>query len=271
MVALFVIALLIAIILAFRLASVSQQCAAKDAQIDKAENDNVLLRDRVSQLSDLYESYARKYDNAQARIQQLAEQLNQTNQALQLAQTTNQTLVARNEIDDETLSLLAASVEELKGRRDELLAALEAERSQLAELQTQHGALQNSCANLTTEHNTLQGLVSSTKTELENLLALRTNTTNLDDGDGLPGFVPELDRHTAETLELVQRLLATITNTGLRAALLKWVWECAYRPVFQQQLKGYGWFDGVSCIYGLQLVAQPDVWYIGQAVNLKER
>lgn len=131
-------------------------------------------------------------------------------------------------------------MEELKGRRDELLAALEAERSQLVELQTQHSALQNSCTNLATEHSTLQGLVCSTKTELENLLALRTNTTNLDDGDGLPGFIPELDRHTAETLELVYKLLATITNQGLRAALLKWVWECAYRPVFQQQLKGCG-------------------------------
>ena len=217
-----------------------------------------MLRDRVNQLAGLYESYARKYENAQARIQQLAEQLDQTNQALQLAQTTNQTLVARNEIDDETLSLLAASVEELKGRRNELLAALEAERSQLAELVAQHEQLQGACTDLTAEHTTLQGLVSSTKTELEQLLALRTNTTNLDDGDGLPGFVPELDHHTAETLELVERLLATITNAGLRSALLKWVWECAYRPVFQQQLKGFGWFDGVSCIYGLQLVYEPD-------------
>ena len=180
-------------------------------------------------------------------------------------------MVARNEIDDQTLSLLAASVAELERRRNELLAALEAERSQLAELVAQHEQLQNSCTNLTTEHSTLNALVSSTKTELEQLLALRTNTTNLDDGDGLPGFTPDLDRRTTETLELVQRLLATITNAGLRAALLKWVWECAYRPVFQQQLKGFGWFDGVSCIYGLQLVAQPDVWYVGQAVNLKER
>ena len=221
MVALFIIALLIAIILAFRLASVSQQCAAKDAQIDKAENDNMLLRDRIEQLSDLYDTYARKYDNAQARIQQLAEQLDKTNQALQLAQTTNQSLVARNEIDDETLSLLAASVEELKGRRNELLAALEAERSQLVELVAQHEQLQNSCTNLTTEHNTLQGLVSSTKTELENLLTLRTKVDGLDDDNGLPGFTPDLDRHTIETLELVQRLLATITNPGLRGALLK--------------------------------------------------
>lgn len=259
MIVLFVVVLIVGVVLAIRLASVSQQCAAKDAQIDKAENDNVLLRDRVNQLTGLYESYARKYENAQARIQQLAEQLEQTNQALQLAQTTNQSLVARNEIDDETLSLLAASVEELKGRRNELLAALEAERSQLVELQTQHQELQGVCTSLATEHNTLQGLVSSTKTELEQLLALRTNTTTLDDGDGLPGFVPELDRHTAETLQLVQQLLATITNQGLRSALLKWVWECAYRPVFQQQLKGFGWFDGCSAIYGLQLVGQPDV------------
>lgn len=259
MVVLFVIVLWIGIILAFRLASVSQQCAAKDAQIDKAENENVLLRDRVNQLTGLYESYARKYENAQARIQQLAEQLDQTNQALQLAQTTNQTLVARNEIDDETLSLLAASVEELKGRRNELLAALEAERSQVVELQTQYDTLRGACATLATEHNTLQGLVSSTKTELENLLTLRTNTTNLDDGDGLPGFVPQPNASDATTLDLVQQLLATITNNGLRSALLKWVWECAYRPVFQSHLKGFGWFDGVSCIYGLQLVAQPDV------------
>lgn len=221
MVALFVVVLVIGIMLAIRLASVSQQCAEKDAQIDKAENDNVLLRDRVNQLSDLYESYARKYENAQARIQQLAEQLEQTNQALQLAQTTNQTLVARNEIDDETLSLLAASVEELKGRRNELLAALEAERSQLVELVAQHEALQLACTNLTAEQSTLNGLVATTKTELEQLLALRTTVDGLDDGDGLPGFVPQPNASDATTLDLVQQLLATITNAGLRSALLK--------------------------------------------------
>ena len=77
------------------------------------------------------------------------------------------------------------------------------------------------------------------------------------DNENLLSFSPVLDRTTTATLKLVNELLDSITDKGLRAALLKWVWECAYRPVFQQQLKAIGVFDQGGGIYGLELVDQP--------------
>ena len=78
-----------------------------------------------------------------------------------------------------------------------------------------------------------------------------------EDNENLVSFSPVLDRATTTTLRLVNELLGSITDKGLRAALLKWVWECAYRPVFQQQLKGMGVFDQGGGIYGLELLDQP--------------
>lgn len=85
------------------------------------------------------------------------------------------------------------------------------------------------------------------------------------------GFVPTLDPAARTTLDLINQLLGSTNDNGLREALLKWVWERAYRPVFQRELKRLDFWDARNCIYRLELVDDPDVCYVGQAVSLKER
>ena len=70
-------------------------------------------------------------------------------------------------------------------------------------------------------------------------------------------FEPTLDRATTTTLKLVNELLESINDKGLKSALLKWVWESAYRPVFQSGLKSMNIFDQGGGIYGLELLDQP--------------
>ncbi len=70
-------------------------------------------------------------------------------------------------------------------------------------------------------------------------------------------FQPVLDRATTTTLRLVNELLGSVSDKGLRSALLKWVWECAYRPVFQSNLKSMNVFESGGGIYGLELLDQP--------------
>lgn len=193
-----------------------------------------------------------KLDAANTQLTTVSGQLNAANAALASAQSANLGLVARNEDDDAAIDCLRQSVEELERRRDDLVGQLEGLGAQRDVAQEQLDDINNELASMLSMQRIVEGLE--------------------DDGsDALPSIQPAPDRACRRTIELVNELLQSITDGGLRAALLKWVWECAYRPVFQSELKRMGWWDATNVVYGLELIESPGVWYVGQARSLRER
>lgn len=197
------------------------------------------MRDANTELSHKNENLAKQVSASNARNNQLDNQLNILNNQLASALAANKGLVARNEGDQGASTQLHAEIGELVAQRDKMIAAID-------NLKIQQEALSD---NIEYAHQTLTDLLAwQVKVE---------GFAEDEDNDNLLSFSPVLDRATTTTLRLVNELLESVSDKGLRAALLKWVWECAYRPVFQQQLKGLGVFESGGGIYGLELIDQP--------------
>lgn len=211
------------------------------------------LRDANRELYQQNTTLAQQLDITKVQAAQLDNQLAAVNHQLASALAANEGLVARNEGDQGASTQLHEEINDLVAQRDKLQAAI--------------GALQD-------QRETLTDNIAYSRNELADLLLWHTKVEGFnedEDNEGLVSFEPILDRATTTTLKLVNELLESVSDKGLRGALLKWVWECAYRPVFQSGLKGMGVFDQGGGIYGLELVDQPGTWYIGQAVSFKER
>lgn len=245
--------LIVAIRLRFALTSSTRENASTKSELRSLQASFSALRDANTELSHKNENLAKQVFAANKRNEELSSQLATTNSSLASALAANEGLVARNEGDQGASTQLHAEIGELVAQRDKMIAAID-------NLKIQREALTD---NIEYAHQTLTDLLAwQVKVE---------EFAEDEDNDNLLSFSPVLDRATTTTLKLVNELLESVSDKGLRGALLKWVWECAYRPVFQSGLKSIGIFESGGGIYGLELVDQPGIWYIGQAVSFKER
>lgn len=237
------VALIVVFIVAIRsrsaLTTSMRENASTKQALESLQTSFSALRDANTELSHKNENLAKQVLAADARNNQLNNQLNILNNQLASALAANKGLVARNEGDQGASTQLHAEIGELVAQRDKMIAAID-------NLKIQREALTD---NIEYAHQTLTDLLAwQVKVE---------GFAEDEDNDNLLSFSPVLDRATTTTLRLVNELLESVSDKGLRAALLKWVWECAYRPVFQQQLKGLGVFESGGGIYGLELIDQP--------------
>ena len=130
-------------------------------------------------------------------------------------------LVARNQDEDAAATML---------------------KNHVAQLEQQRNNLDNELAQLTHQRDNVAASLASVRADLASMLEAQTTVYQLaEDGNAVDGFEVEVPVSAQHTLELINNLLASITDSGLRSALLKWVWECVYRPEFQSQLKSWGW------------------------------
>lgn len=251
------VALATMLVIAWRLRSAltssTRENASTKQALESLQASFSALRDANTELSHKNENLAKQVSASNARNEELSNQLATTNSSLASALAANKGLVARNEGDQGASTQLHAEIGELVAQRDKMIAAID---------------------NLKIQRETLTDNIEYTHQTLADLLAWQVKVEGFaedEDNDNLLSFSPVLDRATTATLKLVNELLESVSDKGLRGALLKWVWECAYRPVFQSGLKSIGIFESGGGIYGLELVDQPGIWYIGQAVSFKER
>lgn len=248
-----VVVLLVAVcVFGWQLLRTTKQVESLTTQLKREKDLTAIAQNAANQSENNLVVVRAKLDAANTQLITISEQLNMANAALASAQSANLGLVARNEDDNAAVDCLRQSVEELEQRRANLVDQLETLGAQRDEVQEQ---------------------LETTNAELASSLAAQRIVEGLEDegGDSLPSIQPMPDRACRRTIGLVNELLGSITDSGLRAALLKWVWECAYRPVFQSELKKAGWWDATNVVYGLELIDSPGVWYIGQARSLRER
>ena len=190
----------------------------------------------------------------------------------QFDKSINQLQILRQQLNELQHSPVGAQLNELRNQYNDVAAQLAAKQKEYNAIVGRNAAATEQSKSLEAQMDKLKVRISELQSSVDELVSchnqlLRANSSN----DAEEGFVPALSSAARTTVDLINQLLTSINDTGLREALLKWVWERAYRPIFQRELKRLGWWDTHNAIYRIVVVDHPEMCYVGQAVSLKDR